>query len=76
MTAAKKGVVISCAQLPFLGAGSRFPSVGRDTISSGGKAMSTTIDVGNAAVFERRESHVRSATWSGSLVGGTTPSTR
>ena len=42
-----------------LGVGSRFHSV-VDTISSGGKAISRTIDVANAAVFERRKSHVRS----------------
>ena len=45
---------------PFLGVGSRFYSVGRDTISSGGKAISKTVGVTNASVFERQESQVRS----------------
>ena len=45
---------------PLLGVGSRFHSIGRDTISSGGKAISMTIDLANVSVFERRESQVRS----------------
>jgi hypothetical protein len=57
----RKGVVTGCTYLLFPASCSRFPSIGRITISQRGeKAMSTTIDVTNAAVFERRESDVRS----------------
>ena len=56
----KKGGVISLWLIPVPWSRLTLPFRKIATISSGGKAISMTVGVTNASVFERRESQVRS----------------